>query len=157
MLMKLTQVILLTVQNTSFPDLLDACDILHQDTRITSSTRLGESSTSNEMSEISGNTSKNGSSSIRIDRKHLPSPNLFDRFIIDPYNIQRKISTGSCTEYRASIESEVCWPAHATEKGGSWEKHEFGCELTSAARKCRRQTIFESYRKFVRETTLCVR
>ena len=42
--------------------------------------------------------------------------------------------------YRASIENEVCWPAFATEKGSSWAKHEVGCELTSAARECSRQT-----------------
>jgi len=30
--------------------------------------------------------------------------------------------------YRASIKNEVCWPAFTTEKGGSWAKHEAGCE-----------------------------
>jgi hypothetical protein len=42
--------------------------------------------------------------------------------------------------YRASIENEVSWPACATEKGSSWAKREVGCELTSAARECSRQT-----------------
>jgi len=42
--------------------------------------------------------------------------------------------------YRASIENEVGWPEFATEKGGSRAKHEVGCELTSVARECSRQT-----------------
>ncbi len=42
--------------------------------------------------------------------------------------------------YIALIENEVGWPAFASEKGSSQAKHEVGCEPTSVARKCSRQT-----------------
>ncbi len=69
-------------------------------------------------------------------------------------NFYRVFPQLRCILYKASlIDNEVGWPkvlrivlkalgwpAFATEKGSSRAKHKVGCELTSVARQCSRQT-----------------
>ena len=73
---------------------------------------------------------------LRLIRKFINLDVLY------PYNTQWKIFIGNSPNGDLqSFNWKRSLPAcFATEKGSSWAKHEVGCELTSVARECSRQT-----------------
>ena len=73
---------------------------------------------------------------------HLLNITSFRLYSLYPYNTQWKIFIGNSPNGDLqSFNWKRSLPAcFATEKGRSWAKHEVGCELTSVARECSRQT-----------------